>query len=139
MRVLVTGSKGQLAGAIVEEFAAAHEVVALDRQGLDVTDDAVVRLTVERIRPHVVINCTGYNAVDMAEEQPMEAIRLNGLAVRSLARACRAVGATLVHYSTDFVFDGNLDRPLVEDDRPNPKSAYAISKLLGEWFAADAP
>src|SRR5690349_16702865 len=139
MRVLVTGSKGQLAGAIVEEFAAAHEVVALDRQGLDVTDDAVVRLTVEPIRPHVVISCTGYNGGDRAEEKAREAMWFNGLALRSLASPCRAGGATLARCRTDFVFDANLDRPLVEDASPNAKSAYAISKLLGEWFAADAP
>ena len=93
----------------------------------------------ERVAPEVIINCTGYNAVDAAEEHPIDALQTNALGVRNLARAARHLQATLVHYSTDFVFDGRASTPYSESDPPNPRSVYASSKLLGEWFAADAP
>ena len=80
-----------------------------------------------------------FRSVDAAEDHPVDALQINGLAVRSLARAARAHRSTLVHYSSDFVFDGSGTSPYTETDRPNPQSVYAMSKLLGEWFAADAP
>ncbi|OLB62449.1 MAG: hypothetical protein AUI11_05525, partial [Acidobacteria bacterium 13_2_20CM_2_66_4] len=79
------------------------------------------------------------NDVDGAEDHPIEALNANAFAVRALARAAERLGATLVHYSTDFVFDGTAVRPYSEEDRPNPRSVYATSKLLGDWFAFDAP
>src|SRR5207245_1500406 len=84
-------------------------------------------------------NCAAYNDVDGAEDHPIEALNANAFAVRALARAAERLGATLVHYSTDFVFDGTAVRPYSEADRPNPRSVYATSKLLGDWFAFDAP
>ena len=90
-------------------------------------------------KPDVIINCSGYNAVDAAEAHPVEALQANAFAVRSLARAARESGATLVQFSSDFVFDGLATAPMSEEHPPNPRSAYAASKLLGEWFAADAP
>ena len=85
-----------------------------------------------------MINCAAYNAVDRAEDDVAGALEGNAFAVRSLARAAAAAGAVLVHYSTDFVFDGETDRPYAEDDPPKPRSVYGQSKLLGEWFALDA-
>src|SRR6185503_16594850 len=85
------------------------------------------------------VNCAAYNDVDGAEGAATTALALNAFAVRSLARAARRAGAGFVHYSTDFVFDGEQTRPYVEDDPPNPRSAYAASKLLGEWFALEHP
>ncbi|MGE3706718.1 MAG: NAD(P)-dependent oxidoreductase [Vicinamibacterales bacterium] len=137
MRVLVVGSRGQLGAAVAHVFRRRHEVSALDRAALDITDAAAVRDTVGRLRPDVVINCVAWNAVDRAEDCPAEALRVNALAVRGLVRALGP--ATLVHFSTDFVFDGTAERPYVETDAPNPICVYAMSKLLGEWFAADAP
>jgi dTDP-4-dehydrorhamnose reductase len=93
----------------------------------------------DRLRPDAIINCTGYNNVDEAEDHPVEALNLNAFAVRALARAAAELDAVLVHFSTDFVFDGTASTPYAEDDRPNPRSVYATSKLLGEWFAEDAP
>jgi dTDP-4-dehydrorhamnose reductase len=139
MRIAVIGSRGQLGGALVEELESHHDVTGFDRAALDVTDDGAVSRTLTALRPDVVINATGFNAVDAAEERTVEALRVNGFAVRAMARACSATAATLVHYGTDFVFDGRIGRPLTEEDPPNPRSAYAISKLLGEWFARDAP
>ena len=139
MKVLVTGAAGQLGGAIVREFARGHEVVALTRQQLDLTDHERVLGLVGEARPSVIVNCAGYNDVDGAEEAAVDALTVNALAVRSLARAAMEAGATLVHYSTDFVFDGTAATPYVEEQRPNPQSTYATSKLMGEWFATDAP
>jgi dTDP-4-dehydrorhamnose reductase len=140
MRLLVTGARGLLAAAIVREFeAAGWDVVPLDRQALDVTDGAAVSQHIEDARPDLVVNCVGYNNVDGAEADAVSALEVNALAVRHLSEAARRAGAALVHYGTDFVFDGEADRPYVEEDPPNPRSVYAASKLLGEWFALDHP
>ena len=138
-RVLVTGADGQLAHFIVRAFAGS-EVVALDRRALDVTDAAAVARTVAGAAPDVIVNCAAFNDVDGAEDRPEQALAVNAFAVRSLALAAERTGAVLVHYSTDFVFDGHRTRePYTESDTPSPRSAYASSKLLGEWFALDAP
>ena len=139
MRIAVVGSRGQLGAAVVQELSATHEVRALDRRALDVTDPNAVAACFRHDPADVIINCTGFNMVDAAEERPGEALAVNAFAVRLLARAAAAGDARFVHYSSDFVFDGKLPRPLTEEDPPNPQSAYATSKLLGEWFAADAP
>jgi len=138
MRVVIVGAKGQLGAALVNECHSRHDdVTALDRSALDVRNGRSVADMMDRLRPDVIINCTGYNTVDAAESHPVDALALNAFAVRGLARAANAVGAALVHYSTDFVFDGLASTPRTETDPPNPKSVYATSKLLGEWFAAD--
>jgi dTDP-4-dehydrorhamnose reductase len=139
MKVLVVGAAGQLGAAIVREFRQRSSVVALGRHELDITDDARVRARVAAEAPDVIVNCAAYNLVDGAEDAPVTALDVNAFAVAALARAAADGGAMLVHYSTDFVFDGRTDRPYTEADAPNPQSVYAASKLLGEWFAADAP
>jgi len=138
MRVLVVGAAGHLGSAVASYFAASADVTATRRADLDITDHRAVEATILRLRPDAVINCAAYTAVDRAEDEPMEALDVNAFAVRVLASAARSVGAAFVHYSTDFVFDGTGDRPYTEDDRPNPRSTYACSKLIGEWFARDA-
>jgi dTDP-4-dehydrorhamnose reductase len=137
MRV-VSRRPGQLGTAVLRECEPRHEVVALGRDSLDVSDDAAWRRR-WRERPDVIINCAAYNDVDGAEYHPVDALNANAFAVRALARAAADQGAAFVHYSTDFVFDGTATEPYTETDPPNPKSTYAASKLLGEWFAADAP
>ena len=139
MRIVVLGARGQLGAAIVHSFAARHDVTAFDHAALDITDASRVSATIARLRPDAVINCVAFNAVDLAEDQPVRAFQINALAVRTLARAAKACGAILVHYGSDFVFDGEHSRPYTETDAPNPKSVYAASKLAGEWFARDAP
>jgi len=138
-RVLITGAAGQLAQAIAETFRADHDVVALARGDLDITDEAAVAARLERERPAVVINCASDNDVDGAQTHPVRALEINAFGVRALARTVGQFQATLVHYSSDFVFDGTGDRPYTEDDRPNPQSVYSASKLLGEWFALEVP
>jgi dTDP-4-dehydrorhamnose reductase len=134
-RVLVTGAHGLLGAAITREFARASEVVGRGHGELDVTDEAAVAATLNDLRPDVVINCAAYNDVDAAEDRPVETLSVNAFGVLALARAAAHHNATLVHYSSDFVFDGSALRPYTEEDRPNPRGVYAASKLLGEWFA----
>src|SRR2546426_11124685 len=139
MRIAVVGARGQLGAAVVHECSASHAVTALAHADLDVTDEAAVGAAMDRVRPDAIVNCAAYNDVDGAEDHPIQALNLNAFAVRALARAAEAHGAALVHYGSDFVFDGTATVPYTEEDRPNPRSVYAASKLLGEWFAADAP
>jgi dTDP-4-dehydrorhamnose reductase len=136
-RVLVTGAAGQLGSVMVRTFADA-DVVALTRTEIDVTDPAVVRRVVAAAKPAIIINCAAYNDVDRAEDEAAAALAVNAFAVRSLARAADECGATFVHYGTDFVFSGTASAPYRETDEPGPRSAYAASKLLGEWFGLDA-
>jgi dTDP-4-dehydrorhamnose reductase len=139
MRIAIVGGRGQLAAAVAHECAAAHDVVSFSRAELDVTDDAAVAAALDRVKPQVIVNGAAFTDVDAAEDQPVAALNVNAFAVRALARAARTHDATLVHYSTDFVFDGKATTPYAETERPNPQSVYAASKLLGEWFALDAP
>jgi len=137
--VLVTGADGQLAHYVARAFDGA-EVVALNRRALDVTDPVAVAATVAAAAPDLIVNCAAFNDVDGAEDRPEQALALNAFAVRSLALAAETAGAVLVHYSTDFVFDGaRTSEPYTEADTPAPRSTYASSKLMGEWFALDAP
>jgi dTDP-4-dehydrorhamnose reductase len=136
-RILVTGAAGRLGAAVVEAFGG-HDVIAHGRHGLDVTDPAAVRDAVAAAAPAVVINCAAFNDVDGAEDRAPHALAVNAFAVRSLARAADACGAALVHFGTDFVFDGTADQPYSETAQPSPRSVYGLSKLLGEWFALEA-
>jgi dTDP-4-dehydrorhamnose reductase len=136
-KILVTGATGQLGAAIVHEFRRDADVIALGHADCDLADHDRVMATVADARPDVVINCAGDNAVDAAETRPERALAVNAFGVRSLVYAAGAVGATLVHYSSDFVFDGTGDRPYTEEDRANPQSVYASSKLLGDLFVLD--
>ena len=139
MRITVTGARGQLGAAVVQAFGSGHDVIPLVHEDLDISDDAAVKSAMERLRPDVIVNCAAYNDVDGAEDHPIEALNVNAFGVRALAAGAAAVGAVLVHYGSDFVFDGTATTPYTEDDRPNPRSVYAASKLLGEWFATDVP
>jgi dTDP-4-dehydrorhamnose reductase len=139
MRVLVTGAGGQLGRAIVRRFSASAAVTATTRQDLDITVEADVSRVVRDASPDVIVNCSAYNAVDRAEDDPAQALDANAFGVLALARSARESGAVMIHYSTDFVFDGTAGAPYRETDAPVPASNYGLSKLLGEWFAEDAP
>jgi dTDP-4-dehydrorhamnose reductase len=139
VRIAVVGARGQLGAAIVHECRGRHETITFDRAALDLTDDKAIAAAMETARPEVIVNCVAYNDVDGAEDHAVEALNVNAFAVRALARAASVANAALVHYGTDFVFDGKASTPYVETDTPNPRSTYAASKLVGEWFAADAP
>jgi dTDP-4-dehydrorhamnose reductase len=138
-RVLITGAGGQLAGAIAAEYARHADVLALGRTDLDITKPVSVREQVAGFRPTIIVNCAAFNRVDDAEDEAEAALDVNAFGVGALSRSAAEHQATLVHFSTDFVFDGTASQPYTEEDLPNPASVYAASKLLGEWFALEAP
>ena len=133
-RVLVTGAAGLLGRALTRVLGPECDVVPLRREDLDLTDEGAVWAKVRETRPDAVLNAAAYTDVDAAEDDPMAALAVNVRGVRSLARAAADVRATLVHYSTDFVFGGNASEPYSEDDEARPRNVYGMSKLLGEWF-----
>jgi dTDP-4-dehydrorhamnose reductase len=133
VRVLVTGAGGQLGHDVVAVCAAAgDDVLGLDRGALDVTRRDLVLGAVTTWRPDVVVHAAAWTAVDACESDPERAFAANALAVRWVREACDRVGAHLVHVSTDYVFDGALDRPYQEWDATGPRSVYGRSKLAGE-------
>jgi dTDP-4-dehydrorhamnose reductase len=136
---LVVGAGGQLGEAMRAQLGAEHELASFSRRDLDVSSVSAVRDAVQSVCPDVIINCAAYTNVDAAEREPERAFEVNALGVRALARAAAEIDAVLVHFSTDFVFDGATDRPYLETDAPNPRGVYAVSKLLGEWMAVDSP
>jgi dTDP-4-dehydrorhamnose reductase len=137
MRVLVCGASGLLGAAVVREFSTDNDVVAVDHATLDVTSEPAIAAATAEARPEVIINCAAYNHVDQAEDEPATALAVNAFGALALARAAAAADAIFVHYSSDFVFDGETDRPYDEADRPNPRGVYAASKLLGDLFALE--
>jgi dTDP-4-dehydrorhamnose reductase len=137
VRALVVGAAGQLGRELVA-LLGTDVAWAGDRPEVDVTDDGAVASLLDRVRPDVVFNATAYNRVDAAEAEPAAAFAVNAAAPYLLARASRDVGALLVHYSTDYVFDGTTSRPYREDDTPHPLGVYGASKLAGEHLAAAA-
>jgi dTDP-4-dehydrorhamnose reductase len=135
-KVVVLGGGGQLGVELCREFERrSWTVQKFDRQSLDVTDAQRVEASIAQADPQLVINAAAYNQVDIAETEPKAAYEANALAVRNLAMACRQVDARLVHYSTDYVFDGTKGTPYIETDPPHPLGAYAVSKLAGELYA----
>jgi dTDP-4-dehydrorhamnose reductase len=137
VRAILVGSAGQLGRELLALLY--REVVwAGDRPEIDVTDGGAVAALVSRLRPDIVYNATAYNRVDAAESEPAAAFAVNASAAHFLARAAREAGALLVHYSTDYVFDGEASRPYREDDVPRPLGVYGASKLAGEHLVAAA-
>jgi dTDP-4-dehydrorhamnose reductase len=110
-------------------------VEAFDRSNADITDAARVEQALAQFDPAIVLNAAAYNQVDVAEKEPLAAFQVNALAVRNLAMACRQIDARLVHFSTDYVFDGLAGRAYHEEDETHPLGAYAVSKLAGELYA----
>lgn len=132
-RWLVFGAGGMLGQDLVTALATAgQEVTGLTWPGLDITDEDAVRAEVCEHRPDVVVNCAAWTAVDDAESQESEALRVNGAGAASVAAACAAAGARLLHLSTDYVFAGDAAAPYAETDRPAPRTAYGRTKLAGE-------
>ena len=139
MKIVALGAGGQLGRAIALYATRGHQVVALTRAEADITDSEHLREALRAAAPEAVINCAAFARVDEAENAPAEALAANAWAVRDLARLSRELNFTLVHYSTDFVFDGLEPALRREADAANPHGVYAVSKLIGEWFAAEAP
>jgi dTDP-4-dehydrorhamnose reductase len=138
MKLLLTGKNGQVGFELQRALAVLGEVVAIDSDDCDLADEAAIRRIVRDVRPDVIVNPAAYTAVDKAESEPARAQAINARAPAVLAEEARALGALLVHYSTDYVFDGTKDGAYLESDAPNPTSVYGATKLAGEQAVAAA-
>jgi len=134
--ILVTGCNGQVGFELQRSLAPLGRVIALDRAGCDLARPEQIRQVVRELRPDVIVNPAAYTAVDKAESDAETAFAINGTAVGVLAEEAKALGSLLVHYSTDYVFDGRKDGAYVETDPVDPQSVYGKSKLAGEQAVA---
>jgi dTDP-4-dehydrorhamnose reductase len=138
MRLLVTGANGQVGWELGRSLAALGNVAALDRRQCDLSRPERLAGLIRGLKPDIIVNAAAYTAVDDAEREEALATTVNGTAVGVMAEESRRAGALLVHYSTDYVFDGRKDAPYAEDDPPHPLNAYGRSKLAGEIAVRDA-
>jgi dTDP-4-dehydrorhamnose reductase len=132
LRTLLTGCNGQVGWELERVLPTVGEVIATDRTTLDLADGDAIRGLVRDVKPDVIVNAAAYTAVDQAERERDMAMKINATAPGILAEESKALGALLVHYSTDYVFDGTKSKPYTETDEPRPLSAYGQSKLEGE-------
>jgi dTDP-4-dehydrorhamnose reductase len=140
MRIVVTGAAGRLGATIADAFQrAGYQVTALSRSDLDICDVEQVSTVLDRLQPEAIVNCSAYNAVDAAEADAATAFAINARGPSLLAGAAESMGALLVHYSTDFVFDGETEQPYSEEEPANPLGVYGASKLAGENGVRSAP
>jgi dTDP-4-dehydrorhamnose reductase len=133
MRIVITGSDGQLGRALAQTLALRHESIALPRRDLDVTDRANIARLAE-LKPDIVAHCAAMTNVDGAARDPMTAFRVNAFGAQNVALACQRCDAALLYISTNEVFDGKKAAPYLEHDAPHPINAYGKSKLAGEWY-----
>lgn len=134
--ILLTGSHGQIGWELQRTLVTLGRVVALDYYSLDLANPDSVRSAIRACSPQIIVNAAAYTAVDQAESEPDLALAVNGAAPGIMAEEAKKLGALLVHYSTDYVFDGAKTAPYAEDDRPNPINAYGRSKLAGDQAIA---
>lgn len=134
MKILITGSNGQLGRELTKQYSSdkSAELILTDVNNLDITDYASVQKMVSEKRPDVIINCAAHTAVDKCETDVHNAYRINTIGPKNLAEAAYSIGAEIVQISTDYVFDGQVNKPLTEFDTPNPQTVYGASKLQGE-------
>ena len=140
-RILITGSSGQVGFELQRSLAGLAELIAVDVERMNLTDPIAIRRVMREIAPDLIINTAAYTAVDLAESQPELAMAVNGIAPGIIAEEARRLGATLIHYSTDYVFDGTKAGPYTEEDEPRPMSVYGRTKLAGDQAieAVDVP
>lgn len=132
MKILIVGRSGQLSQALQKELAKDGQVIVLGQSGLNLANPEQIRQQVRQLRPRLIVNAAAYTAVERAESAPREAFAINAVGPGILAEEAARLGAPLIHYSTDYVFDGRKATPYVETDTPNPLSVYGESKLAGE-------
>ena len=130
--ILLTGKTGQVGGELQRTLAPLGRIIALNRSQMDLSDPDSIRRVIREVKPEIIVNAAGYTAVDKAESESDLAMRVNAVAPGVMAEEARCMNALLVHYSTDYVFDGTKITPYVEEDEPNPLNVYGKSKLEGE-------
>jgi len=138
MRLLLFGGNGQVGRALQSGETLAYELIVATRRECDLTDAESVRRLVRRVRPNVIVNAAAYTAVDKAESDRDSCFAVNAAAPAAMASEAAALGARLVHYSTDYVFDGMKTTPYAEEDATGPRNVYGASKLEGEQGIAEA-
>jgi dTDP-4-dehydrorhamnose reductase len=130
--ILLVGKNGQVGWELQRTLATLGEVVAVDRNGMDLADPDSIRSAIRSARPDLIVNAAAYTAVDKAESEPELAMAINGIAPGIMAEEAKRLGAAMVHYSTDYVFDGTKASLYAEEDAPNPLNVYGVTKLAGE-------
>jgi dTDP-4-dehydrorhamnose reductase len=135
MKIAIIGANGQLGTDLKEVLSGQNEVTGLNHSDIEITDIDSVSSVLASVKPDIVLNTAAYHVVPEAEKFPDKAFSINGTGVLNLARVCHDKGIRLLHYSTDYVFDGLKQKPYTEEDRPNPLNVYANTKLSGEYFA----
>jgi len=136
MKVLITGGKGLVGSYLSESIKGSNDIYAPGRQELDITDREKVIKTIRDFKPEVVVHCAAFTGVDGCEVDKKKAYSVNAFGTQYVAEGCADVNSTMVHISTDFVFDGKKKTPYVETDLPGPLSVYAETKLLGEYYVS---
>jgi dTDP-4-dehydrorhamnose reductase len=137
-RILLTGATGQVGGELLETLKPLGEVFAPSRREMDLANVTSVRETIRAVVPRWIVNPGAYTAVDKAESEPELALAINAEAVKVMGQEARAIGAGVIHFSTDYVFDGSANAPYRETDATGPVSVYGVSKLAGEKALADS-
>ena len=132
MKILLTGKTGQVGYQLERSLQGLGEVVALNSSQMNLAELDQVREVIRRVKPDLIVNPAAYTAVDLAEREPDVAMRINGDAPGVMAEEAKSLGAAMIHYSTDYVFDGSKQGAYTEDDSPNPVNVYGSSKLAGE-------
>lgn len=132
MKILLTGKNGQVGWELERSLQALGQVFAFDHAGLDLANPDSIRTVIRDVKPDLIVNPAAYTAVDKAESEPDLAMAVNGVAPGIIAEEAKRLDAALIHYSTDYVFDGTKPEPYTEDDAPNPINVYGKTKLAGE-------
>ncbi|MBI1889946.1 MAG: dTDP-4-dehydrorhamnose reductase [Burkholderiales bacterium] len=138
MKILVTGKTGQVGYELTRSLQGLGQIVSVDLAEMDLTKLDQVRDVIRTVKPNLIINPAAYTAVDQAEKEPALAMKINGEAPAVMAEEAKKLGAAMIHYSTDYVFDGSKMDAYTEDDKPNPMNVYGQTKLAGEQAVSSA-
>lgn len=138
MKILLTGKNGQVGWELQRTLMTLGEIIALDRNTLDLSNPDSIRRIIRETKPDLIVNSAAYTAVDKAESEPELAMTINGVAPGIIAEEAKRLNAAVIQYSTDYVFDGTKTDPYTEDDKPNPLSVYGKTKLAGENIIQEA-
>ena len=139
MKIFLIGKNGQLGHRLEKDLKQIHQVIATDRDTLDLIDTQFIKDTIYQVKPNLIINAAAYTDVDQAEKEKDLAYKVNSLAPKALSQAAKVLDIPIIHISTDYVFDGTKEGAYVEDDQVNPLSVYGITKWQGEEFVREHP